>query len=138
VLLQLDRLGVHTVFIGNGAADFIDEFIVRHNLRDKRFTIVTDPSLASFSAAGLKRSRWATMGAPGMFGMARAWGRGFKPYKGPGDDWQQGGALFMDGDNLVRHYFRSRFVGDVADANELVSVAMGLAAAKIEPAKGHV
>ncbi len=51
-LFELHQLGIRTVFIGNGAADFIDGFIERFGLADKKIEIVTDPPLEAFFVNG--------------------------------------------------------------------------------------
>ena len=95
-LFELHRLGLRTVFIGNGAPHFIDGFIERFGLNDKRVEIVTDPSLASFRAAGLLRSWWATYGPKGLWDTLQAAGSGHVNRRGEGDALQQGGTLLID------------------------------------------
>jgi hypothetical protein len=51
-LFELHQLGIRTVFIGNGAAHFIDGFIERFGLADKKIEIVTDPPLEAFFVNG--------------------------------------------------------------------------------------
>jgi len=70
---ELERLGIRTVFISNGDPHFIDTFIERFLLADKPVDIVTDPSLASFRAAGMLRSWWAIFGPRGLWDGIRAW-----------------------------------------------------------------
>ena len=61
-LREIDAAGTRTVLLGNGSPTSIAGFMERNALDDKPVTLLTDPSLAAFRAAGLQRSAWATFG----------------------------------------------------------------------------
>lgn len=126
------------VFLGNGDAGFIAEFSRRHNLGDKHVTILTDPTLNVYQLAGLERSVWSILEPQALVGAVRALGRGHTQSGRAGDDTQQGGLLLMDSEGVVRFCYRNKHLTDHADANEVVQVAMTLAAGSIAPAQGRV
>ena len=101
-------------------------------------TILTDPTLKVYRLAGLNRSAWATFGPQALIGAVRALGRGHVQSGRHGDDTQQGGMLLMDDDGLVRFCYRNKHLGDRADANDVVQVAMSLAAGRIDPAGARI
>jgi peroxiredoxin len=129
-LRELAELGVKTVLIGNGAADFITGFIERHALSDKPVSLFTDPSLNSFRAAGLLRSWWRAAGPRALIDIARALGRGHRGHAREGDTAQQGGALVVGGDGRVALHHVNRSLGDHAAAADLVDAALAIAAQK--------
>ena len=126
-LLELDRLGVKTVIVGNGDPGFMADFLERHDLADKRATLVVDPDLSAYRGAQLKRSFWATFGPRAVYEGLRARGRGYEQYRGSGDDLQQGGTLVIDGSGKVMLHYANESLGDRADLGDVVDVALGLA-----------
>ncbi len=129
-LRELADLGINTMMVGNGAANFIEGFIARHALSDKPVSLFTDPSLNSFRAAGLLRSWWRTAGPRALADIARALGRGHRGYERQGDTTQQGGALVVAADGRVALHHVNRSLGDHAAAADLVDAALALAAQK--------
>jgi peroxiredoxin len=127
-LPELERAGVRVVLIGNGDKRYIEGFSERYGLADKRVEVVTDPSLASFRAAGLQRSWWATHGARAMLDTARGMAKGIPHRAVEGDSTQQGGVLLVDGRGVLRFYHRNESIGDHPTANELVEAALVLSA----------
>lgn len=125
-LFELHQLGIRTVFIGNGAAHFIDGFIERFGLADKKVEIVTDPPLASFRAAGLLRSWWATYGPRGLWDAIRAWGAGHVNQSVEGDSLQQGGTVLVDANGRIVWYHRDASRGGHAPSGDIVDAAMRL------------
>ena len=125
-LIDLDRLGLRTVFIGNGAPHQIKAFTEHFLLLNKPVQIVTDPSLASFRAAGLVRSRWATFGPKAVWDAIRALGRGHINRWGEGDNLQQGGIVLIDGEGRVAWYYRNLSIGDHPPSVDIVDAAIGL------------
>lgn len=125
-LFELQRLGLRNVFIGNGAPHFIDGFIERFALTDKQVEIVTDPSLATFRAAGLLRSWWATYGPKGIWDTIRAFGDGHVNRLGEGDAVQQGGSMLIDAQGQVAWYYRDLSRGGHAAGADIVEAAMRL------------
>ena len=133
-LPEMNALGIRTVFIGNGAPHFIENFIERFALSERKVEIVTDPELAAYTAAGLRRSAWAAFGPVAMLDVLRALGQGHINRLGEGDNLQQGGAVLVDTDGTVAWHQRSRSLGGHARAVEVVDAAMHLIMKKLEPA----
>jgi len=123
-LFDLHRLGLRTVFIGNGPPHLIDTFIERFLLVDKPVEVVTDPSLASFRAAGLARSPWATFGPKSVWDAIRAIGGGHINRWGQGDNLQQGGIVLVDAAGRVAWYHRNLSIGDYPPSVEIVDAAI--------------
>ncbi len=123
-LPELQRLGVAVVFVGNGPPADLAAFVRRLALADRGVTVVTDPSLAAFQAAELRRPRF-----PGLRVIAEALrelAAGYAPGRVIGDGRQLGGALLIDeGGRIVAHY-RSRSPGDLVDASDIVHAALAL------------
>jgi hypothetical protein len=129
-LLELSALGVRAVFVGNGAPHFIEGFVTRHGLTDKRVEVFTDPTLGAFRAAELLRSAWATFGPRGLIDKARGLTHGLGWGGMKGDQLQQGGSIIVDARGVVAFYHRSESLGGHARASDLLEVAMRLAAAR--------
>lgn len=125
-LLDLHELGLTTVFVGNGLPSHIDGFIARHGLGDKKVTVVTDPSLKTFAAAGFARSVWSTLGPRAVWGELRAFGAGYRQYGIEGDPYQQGGVVLVDQDGTIAYYYANATPGAHADTGDIVDVAFKL------------
>ncbi len=123
---ELERLGLCTVFIGNGAPHFIDAFVERFLLADKPVEIVTDPSLSSFRAAGLIRSWWATFGPRGIWDGIRATAAGHVNRLGEGDTLQQGGVVLVDPEGHIAWYHRNASMGGHPPSVEILDAALRL------------
>ena len=119
-LEEMKKLGLEVVLVGNGAPNFIEGFIERFRLDEKLVTITTDPSLKTHQAAQLKRSFWATLGPKGIVDQLRALLGGHRQNHIQGDNWQQGGAILLDGDGRVVYYHQNESVSDHASTSELV------------------
>ncbi len=121
---ELERLGIRTVFISNGDPHFIDTFIERFLLADKPVDIVTDPSLASFRAAGMLRSWWAIFGPRGLWDGIRATADGHVNRFGEGDNLQQGGVVLVDPEGQVAWYYRNISMGGHPPSVEIIDAVM--------------
>ena len=126
-LLEVHAAGAGAVLVGNGPPDVIGGFVERHGLGDKHADVLTDPTLATFRAAGLARSAWGTFGPRAIVDYARALGGGHVPRKTEGDVLQLGGALVVDVGGRIVFQHTSRSLGDHADASDLVDAVLGLA-----------
>ena len=124
---ELDRLGLRTVLVGNGAPGFIDRFKERFGLFDKKVEIFTDPSLRSYRAAGLLRSWWLSYGPRGLWDALLAIGKGHVGRFGEGDGLQHGGTVLVSSDGTVVLYHRNRRKGGHLPAVEIVETALRLA-----------
>jgi peroxiredoxin len=131
-LPELDALGVRVVLVGNGDPPFIDEFMRRHNLLATSVVVVTDPSLATYKAAGFDRSTRGTFGLGSIVRRLRAAGKGATGYGGSGDLLQQGGAVVFAPDGSVALHYASHAVGDNVDVSDVVGVALRLQGAELE------
>ncbi|MCA9664439.1 MAG: AhpC/TSA family protein [Myxococcales bacterium] len=123
-LHELDEHGLAVAFIGSGDVQSMRAFREDFGLADKPLSLYTDETLASYRAAGLARSMWGVLGPRALGQTLAAAGRGYRQRSRAGDGSQQGGALIVDADGVLRFYFRSRSLGDRADPNELVQTAL--------------
>ncbi len=122
-LAELETIDVAVLLIGSGPPEHIEAFVERNDLRDKHAVVVTDPSLAAFRAAGLRRSFWATYGPRAVVDFARALSRGHTPRPTDGDLFQQGGALLI-ADGRVAWQRINESLGDHADPSDAVEAAL--------------
>jgi peroxiredoxin len=125
-LPELARAGVRTVLVGNGSPDQLAAFVERHALSGAPVEVTTDPSLAVYSAIGLYRSAWATIGPRALVEFARALAAGHPHRPTEGDYTQQGGVLLVDRRGTVRFFHRNRSLGDHSPTGDLVEAALKL------------
>ncbi len=123
-LLELAALDVRAVFIGNGAPSMIDGFVERQALADKKVTLLTDPSLTAYRAAGFARSKWSTLGPRALVDSARALLAGHPHLSVQGDAFQQGGTLLVDRDGVVCFFHQATSLGDHPSPSDVVDSAM--------------
>jgi hypothetical protein len=128
LLFEFHRFGLTTVFVGNGPATYIDEFIAQLDLADRRVEVVTDPSLASFREADLVRSMWATLGPRAIVDKIRGRLTGHTQPGVFGDYSQQGGALLVAHGGELRLHHKNRSLGDHASNPEILHAALALMA----------
>lgn len=125
-LEEMHKLGLDVLIVGNGAPHFIEGFIERFGLDENLVTVVTDPTLQTHQAAELRRSFWSTLGPKGLLDQIRALIGGHSQNHIQGDNWQQGGAMLIDGDGNLVYYHVNESVTDHARSNELVDNIYGL------------
>jgi len=91
-LPQIEAKGAQLIFVGNGSVKFAARF-----QEDKvpGIPVYTDPSLSTFSAAGLKRGIGATLSLGSLLAGARSTLRGHRQTSVQGDPWQQGGVIVV-------------------------------------------
>ena len=123
-LPELEGLGVSVVLVGNGPATALAAFVREMSLEGRRVTVVTDPSLASFRAAGLRRPR--VHGWRAAIETLRALGAGYRQRRRAGDAMQLGGAFLVDEAGRVLYYHRGQSPGDLADPSDIVQAALAL------------
>ena len=100
------------MIIGNGSAEFAQAF--REDL-DVPGTILVDPDLLCYRAAGLRRGR-AEILSPRVFtNAARALQSGYRQNSVEGDPWQLGGIFVMRPGGDLLYQYRSREAGDHPD-----------------------
>lgn len=106
---ELRGLGVEPFVIGSGTPAQAAKF--QHHLQAETLPILTDEALATYRAAGFKRSMGATL-------HPRSWWKGIKSIgkhpqrKTAGDPWQLGGAMVVKPDGDVSWRFASAVGGD--------------------------
>ena len=123
-LPELAALGVRVVLIGNGAPENMSTFLTRHGLTDKPVEVYTDPTLASYRAAALARSAWATHGPFALVDFVRALTRGHRPGPIDGNLRQQGGALLFDDAGRIVWSHRNTSLGDHPDPSDVVDAVL--------------
>jgi hypothetical protein len=123
-LPELERLGVALLLVGNGPAAALPGFVRHMALARPNLTIVTDPSLAAFRAAGLSRPRFPALRA--AVEALRELAAGYAPGRVIGDGRQLGGAVLVDASHRVVYCHRGRSPGDLVDASDIVHAALGL------------
>ena len=123
-LAELKALEVRVVLVANGPVEALPAFVRQHALEGRGVTMVTDPSLQSFRAAGLLRPR--LHGLRAAVDALRALGAGYAPGRPAGDALQLGGAVVLDEAGRIVYYHRGRSPGDLADSNDIVHAALAL------------
>ena len=111
--------GAELYVIGNGAPNFIAGF---RDTTGFTGTMLTDPSLAVYRAAELRRGlrTFVSLGAAAR--TVGALSRGFRQGRTQGDNLQQGGVLVVARDGRVLWQHVSESPGDNADPDQIVRV----------------
>lgn len=101
---EIAGTGARLIVIGNGWPAMAKDFAEKSRL-PASMMLLTDPSLQSYAAAGLKRGALLTLGPRGWIPYLMTMKRGFHQGRVKGDPWQQGGALVLasGGKVLFRH-----------------------------------
>lgn len=115
---KLTAAGVDLVVIGNGAPNFIAGFR-EHTGYDG--ALYTDPSLAVYRAAQLKRGITKTLDPRALGKTIAAFKSGYRQGRTQGDPWQQGGVLLVATDGRVLWHHASDRPGDNATAAQIVA-----------------
>jgi hypothetical protein len=123
-LAELKTLEVRAVLVASGPVEALPAFVLEHALEGHGVTVVTDPSLTSFRAAGLLCPRFN--GVRAAVDALRALAAGYAPGRRAGDALQLGGAVFIDETGRVIYYHRALSPGDLADPNDVVQAALAL------------
>ena len=113
-----EKAGATLVVIGNGSPSFIAGFR-EQTLFDG--PVYTDPTLAAYRAAELKRGVASTLDPRSLFGAARALASGHRQGRTQGDTWQQGGVLVVSPAGEVRWQHASDRPGDNASAARILA-----------------
>lgn len=103
---DINKLGAELVVVGSGRVEFATAFQKKLNINTPFFV---DPSLESFKAAGLKRSKLGTLGPLNFLPALKALFKGNVQGRVQGDAFQQGGAfIILPGNKLVYSYISKR------------------------------
>lgn len=121
---EFEKAGAGLVIIGNGRPALAKRLAERNQL-PASMTLLTDPSLRAYQAAGLKRGVWRTLGPRGWLPYLRTLRRGFRQRRLAGDAWQQGGALALAAGGKVLYRHVSEHPGDQASASALLKALAG-------------
>lgn len=116
--LRAIRDKANVIVIGNGSPSFIEGF------RDQTGwtgPVYTDPSLAVYKVAQLKRSVGATLDPRSLGAAFRAFRTGSRQGRTQGDQWQQGGTLVVAPSGEVRYHHASDRPGDNARAAQIIA-----------------
>lgn len=108
-LPELQAKGADLVVIGNGTPAQAARF-VRDRAPD--LTVLVDPDLAAYRAAGLKRSVGALFRPSVLKSAVRALASGHGQGLTQGDPWQNGGVLVVDRGGALRWAYVSQTPGD--------------------------
>jgi hypothetical protein len=123
---QIDAIhaaGGELVVLGSGTPNFMAGF---REQTDWRGPLYSDPTLASYRAAGLQNAMWRNFTPLGAVFAVRALARGHMQGRTQGDPSQQGGVLVILPPGRIVYEHISKLAGDNAPAPE---VAQALAAA---------
>lgn len=110
--------GAEVFVIGNGAPSFIEGF---RETTGYRGAVYTDPSLAVFTMAHLKRGVMATLNPFALGKTLGAFTRGHRQGLTKGDAWQQGGVLVIATNGKVLWHHASERPGDNAEPSQIVA-----------------
>ncbi|HEY6036262.1 MAG TPA: peroxiredoxin-like family protein [Kofleriaceae bacterium] len=110
--------GADIYVIGNGSPSFIEGFREQTGWTGP---IYTDPSLAVYRAAELKRSVTSTLDPRSLGDAWKALRHGTRQGRTQGDQWQQGGTLVVAPSGDVRWHHASGRPGDNATGAQIVA-----------------
>lgn len=89
-------------------------------------TLVTDPSLAAYRIAGMKRGVLKTLNPKSALSAVRALGRGHMQGANAGDPWQQGGVLVVDAIERGGRVLLQHASSEAGDPTDFAAVARAL------------
>jgi prostamide/prostaglandin F2alpha synthase len=110
--------GAELYVIGNGSPSFIAGFREQTGWTGP---VYTDPSLAVYRAAQLKRSVGSTLDPRSLTDAWKALRHGSRQGRTQGDQWQQGGTLVVAPSGAVRWHHASGRPGDNATGAQIVA-----------------
>ncbi len=106
---EIKERGAHLVVVGNGQPFHAQDF---HDHLGLPFSLLTDPDLKAFAAAGLRKGV-LSVASPRVLGNAlRSLRGGFRQGRTQGDPWQQGGVFVITPDEQILFRHISREAGD--------------------------
>lgn len=114
-----EATGAHLVFVGNGAPEFIGIFKAELDLN--KALILTDPSLASFRAAGFKYGFMALAQLETILNAVKLASKGHTQtsYAAQGSVWQLGGVLAVNTRGEVVYQYISESYGDLPPESDV-------------------
>ena len=114
----IHKLGGELVVVGNGKPFFAAAFREDMGLDTPLFV---DTELNAYTAAGLKRGIWRTIGPPAWLNGIRALRKGFRQSSVKGDPWQEGGVFIIMPNGKAPYRYISEAAGDHPDPKDVVS-----------------
>jgi hypothetical protein len=115
---SIRNAGAEVFVIGNGSPSFVEGF---REITKYDGVIYTDPSLAVFNAAQLKRGVMKTLNPLALGKTISAFARGHRQGTTKGDAWQQGGVLVIAPGGEVKWHHASERPGDNAEPSQIVA-----------------
>lgn len=115
---KLRAAGLDLYVIGNGTPNFIAGFREQTKYAGPLYT---DPSLAAYRAAELKRGVARTFDPRALGKTVSAFMQGHRQGRTQGDPWQQGGVLVVAPGGEVRFHHASERPGDNATVDQIVA-----------------
>ena len=114
---EIKSRGARLVVVGNGQPYHAQHFNDEYQLP---FTLLTDPDLKAYAAAGLRRGVLTTVNPRSVGHALRSLKGGFLQKRTQGDNWQQGGVFVITPDEQVLFRYISREAGDHAGPAEIL------------------
>lgn len=114
---EIRKRGAELVLVGNGTVEQARAFREQQGLTVPLFT---DPSLQSYSRAGLRRDLASAVDPRIALRGIRALAQGFRQASVLGDAFQQGGVFVIARGGRVLFQHVSRFAGDNPDAADIL------------------
>ncbi len=117
IIPEIRNAGVELAVIGNGTWNFIQGF--KEAIGLKSLSVYTDPSLATYKAAGMDRGRTAMLDARWIVKGLKAFFSGHRQASTQGDALQLGGVLVVARGGRLLFKQASRFAGDHASPEQI-------------------
>lgn len=122
---EIRAVGATLVFMGNGRPDQARAFAQNET---PGATVLTDPSLDTYRALGMRRGVGATLSPRSGLAAVGALLRGNMQTKTQGDPWQQGGLMVLDRGGRILLLQRNRDAGDRPDIDGALRALRAIAA----------
>lgn len=126
-LAEFASAGAVVIFIGNGDAKQLREFVQKTGLVDEPAAAYTDPEKRFYDVLGMENSLASVLSPGAMFNAVRALGRGHLQTSVQGDPTQQGGVLIVDAAKRVQLLHREARLGDYLPVEEALAKVKELA-----------
>lgn len=114
---KIHGAGAELYVIGNGTPNFMAGF---RETTGWNGPLYTDPSLAVYKAAELKRGVIETFNPRAALFAVKALAHGSRQGRTQGDNWQQGGVLVIAPDGSVKWHHANEHSGDNASVDAIV------------------
>ena len=111
-LNEIHASGASLAFVGNGRPDMARHFAEKEV---PGATVLTDPSLDTYRALGMRRGVAETLSLRSSVSAVGALLRGNMQTRTQGDPWQQGGLMVLDRQGRILFLQRNRDAGDRPD-----------------------